>query len=325
MQTFDSNEFLNFVEEIGKLEEEPWEKLKEISSPMITQYVSFKEAYKGHIVFFQLGDFYETYADDARLVSRELNAKLTSKTIGGVDIPMCGFPAKSGYSQANQLAKDGYKVAVISQKKNEQDEIERFMERIITPSSITDEAFLSKDEPQYLLTAYQMKDELGIVLLDTLSGEQETRTAHHLAIFDLLSRYQPKEAKIYLTREWEPEMMQKVKNMPNVELYKLPYFYDEIKTVVKEHKDIYFQGQYVPYSVIPFYYFMIKNLEKTGSLDVTLRPIHYVDERDYLYLHQTALKGLELLENAQSGKKDKTLFALLNQCVTPKGSRMLKI
>lgn len=325
--------FLEMIEAIENLENKSWEKLKEIDSPMIKQYLSFKEEYKDHIVLFQLGEFYETYYDDAETLSSKLNVKLTKKTIGGVDIPMSGVPAKSGILQANQLAKLGFKVAIINEKKNEKGKTERFLSQTITPSTISDDDFLSKDEHLYMMTAYQMKNELGVVLFDTLSGEVESRVvsnSEHLkvinqfAIFDLISRYQPKEVKIYLTKEWESEMMHKLKNIPSVQLYKLPYFYDEIKPIVQIHKEKYFKDKFVPYSVIAAHYFMIKNIEKNPVSDVTLRPIHFIEERDYLYLHKTALKGLEILENAQDGKKDKTLFHLLDHCVTPKGSRLLK-
>lgn len=321
---FNEEEFLHFVEDMDNQKEQSWEMLRSIDSPMIKQYVGFKEKHPDHIVFFQLGEFYETYLADAEVIHQQLGEKLTSKTISGVQIPMSGFPAKSGLLKANQIAKTGYKVALIQQKKNEQDEVVRFLGQIITPSSITDEQFLSKDEHQYLMSAYQMKDELGIVLLDTLSGEIETRVIHKFALFDAISRYEPKEVNLYLTKEFEVEMLQKILGHPLVDVYKLPYFYEEIKPIVEQHKEAHFKDQYIPYPVIVAHYFMMKHVQEDGVLDVTLRPIHHVDQRHYLYLHQNAVKGLELFENAQTGRKEKTLYDLLNECVTPKGSRTLK-
>ena len=159
MESMNQDDFLSFIEEFSEEKEPSWGELRGIESPMIQQYVGFKEKYPHHVLFFQLGEFYETYVEDAEILAQKLGAKLTSKTIGGIEIPMSGFPAKSGVLQANQLAKMGYKVALVQQKKNEFDEVKRFLGQIITPSNLTDEQFLSKDEHQYLMTAFKAETE----------------------------------------------------------------------------------------------------------------------------------------------------------------------
>jgi DNA mismatch repair protein MutS len=165
---------------------------------------------------------------------------------------------------------------------------------------------------------------MGAVFVDTLSGEVLTRKLNKYGIFDLITRFQPKEVTLYLTKDWEPELLQKITNIPHVEVVKVPYFYDEMRSVIEEHKTTHFKGQLAPYSVIAAHYFMLSKLNEIQPTHVTLRPVHYTEDRNYLYLHQSAITGLELLENAQTRKKEKSLFGLLDRCMTAKGSRLLK-
>lgn len=301
-----------------------WKELEVIDSPLINQYVTFKKQYEHEIVFFQVGEFYEIYAQDANQVATELSLKLTSRTIGGVSIPMCGVPAGGGMENANKLAQMGYHVAFVSQKKDEEGQVTRYLDGIITPATITDDAYLASDEHAYIMTVYTIKNELGITILDTLSGEVLTRTCHKYTIFDVLTRYVPKEVRIYLPKAWEPEMMQKIKAFPQVQCFVLPYFYEEMKPAVEEHRSVHFKDTPAPFLVVASHYFMMQYVGGVQSQSVTIRPVHYIEEKDFMVLHAGAINGLDLLENAQTKKKKGSIYDLLDRCVTPKGSRTLK-
>ena len=315
-------DMINQVEEVQ--ENEKWAFLEEISSPLIQTYMIFRKEKPLHILFFQVGQFFEMYGPDAQYVSSVLGEKLTSRTISGIDIPMCGFPIHAGSERANQLARRGKKIGIIRERKDEEEKVHRYLDEILTPGTITDDAYLAGDEHQYMMTAYDMKGEMGVVFVDTLSGEVLTRKLNKYGIFDLITRFQPKEATLYLTKDWEPELLQKINNIPQVEVVKVPYFYDEMRSVIEEHKQAHFKGQFAPYSVIAAHYFMMTKLDAVQPMHVTLRPVHYAEDRQYLYLHQSAITGLELLENAQTRKKEKSLFGLLDRCMSAKGSRTLK-
>ena len=316
-------QFIDHVEEVQK-EVESIEKLKNISSNLIGQYIPFKEQYRGHFIFFQVGDFYELYDWDAERASKILSLQLTSRTIDGVTIPMCGFPAKSGENNANELARLGHKVLIVRQTKDENEVVTRSANQIITSSTISDDQYLMNDENQFLMAAYYFKNEMGVALVDTMSGEVITRLCHKFAIFDVISRYQPKEIGIYLTKDFEPEFLTRLKLIKNADIYKLPYFYEEMRLLIDSHKSQHFQNNYAPYSVIAAHYFALERLNAVQKQHVTLRPVQYVEERNFLSLHKTAVQGLELFENSETRKKDKSVFDLLNQCVTPKGGRKLR-
>lgn len=310
-----------------------FEDLKTIDSPLINQYLSFKEKYNDYILFFQIGEFWELYCEDAILVSSELNLKLTKRTIDKKDIPMCGVPCHSGDGFSNQLAKAGHNVALVGQKKDGEN-ITREIVRIVTPATITEEDFLEKDEHQYIMSLYSIKNEIGCAIVDYLSGESTTTVIDNLSgestivrkygIFDLINRYKPKEVLLYLSQEWEPELIEKIKNLGNVRIYTVPYFYNEMKPAIDEHKLKYFNDKFEKYIVIAAHYFLINHLEKNQSLAVTLRKVNYIQNRDYLYLDASTILNLELFENMQTRKKDKSLLGVLDNTVTPKGSRLLR-
>lgn len=300
-----------------------WKELSNIDSPLINQYMTFKKEHSDMMVFFQVGEFYEIYCEDAHTIHRELeDIKLTGRTVQGNRIAMCGVPAHAGDFYANHLAKKGYSILFIANEKGEDGSVERKKDKIITPGTIVDEEFLSKDDNQYVMTAYFLKDELGVVLLDTMSGELITRTVNKYGIFDIVQRYQPKEVLLYLSKEWEEELMKKVHNIPRIKTAFAPYY--EFKELFEEHRDAYFGEQFFPYTVVGAHYFMISYLNKVQPKHVSLRPLNYILERDYMYLHASAISGLELLENNMEKKKKGSLFDLLDRCRSAKGSRMLK-
>ena len=83
-------------------------------TPMMQQYLATKEQNPGAILFFRLGDFYEMFFEDAKLVSKELGLTLTSRS-KGQDAPMCGVPYHAAETYVNKLVKRGYKVAIAEQ------------------------------------------------------------------------------------------------------------------------------------------------------------------------------------------------------------------
>ena len=301
-----------------------WKELRTIDSPLMIQYVAFKEKHDTDIVLFQVGEFYEIYAEDAIQASKMLELKQTARNIGGISIPMCGVPAGGAVDQANKLAKLGCSVVLISQSKDDSGQVNRFIDSMVTPGTIMDETYLSSDEHSYIMTVYTMKDDLGVTLLDTLSGEVITQSCHRFMIFDLLTRYRPKETKIYLPKQWDTELMQRLTSYSGVQCIAIPYYYEEMKPAVEEHRGTYFKDVSAPYLVVASHYFMMQYLGKVQSQHVTLRPITYLEQKDYMTLHEGAMTGLDLLENTQTKKKKGSLYDLLDQCVTAKGSRTLK-
>ena len=111
-------------------------------SPMMRQYVEMKEKNPGTILFFRLGDFYEMFFEDAKLVSRELDLTLTGRDCGQEErAPMCGVPFHSAENYIARLVQKGYKVAICEQLEDPalaKGLVKRDIIRVITPGTVLD-------------------------------------------------------------------------------------------------------------------------------------------------------------------------------------------
>lgn len=311
-------------EEVNQLEQnQTWLELKELDSELMKQFIYFKEQRPNHIIFLQVGDFFELYDSDAIVASEVLGMKLTKREIGGKSIPMCGMPQKNGNDFANRLAKEGHYVSLIVQDKNEKGEVKRKFWESITPGTVQGD-LIEQDQNQFIMTVYEFKKDVGVVLFDSTTGEIKTRLTNRYGIFDLIERFNPKEILVYLPFLWEEELLNKLKRVSNCQIYNVPRFYDEMRMAIETHKEEQFKNEFVSYAIIAAHYFMLHYIKAMQGQHVTLRPIQYIDERNYLFLHKTALAGLDVLENEQTKKKKGSLFDLLDLCVTAKGSRLLK-
>src|SRR6185295_12998004 len=125
------------------------------STPIRRQYLEIKRRFPQAIVFFRLGDFYETFDEDAKLVARELEITLTTKPMGkGLRVPLAGFPYHSLQLHLKRLVGRGFKVAICEQTQDPKlakGLVEREVVRVVTPGTIVEEELLSASSNNYLV------------------------------------------------------------------------------------------------------------------------------------------------------------------------------
>ena len=125
-------------------------------SPMMRQYVEMKEKNPGTILFFRLGDFYEMFFEDAKLVSRELDLTLTGRDCGQEErAPMCGVPFHSAENYIARLVQKGYKVAICEQLEDPalaKGLVKRDIIRVITPGTVLESTMLDESKNNYILS-----------------------------------------------------------------------------------------------------------------------------------------------------------------------------
>ncbi len=147
-------------------------------SPMMQQYLTIKERHQDCILFFRLGDFYEMFFDDAKLVSKELELTLTGRNCGLEErAPMCGVPFHSADTYIARLVEKGYKVAICEQIEDPaaaKGIVERDVIQIITPGTVTSQTMLNENENNYLASVYVDKDRMSISYCDISTGELYT-------------------------------------------------------------------------------------------------------------------------------------------------------
>ena len=146
-----------------------------MSTPIRLQYLDLKQRYPDTILFFRLGDFYETFDDDARLVASELQITLTSKPMGkDVRVPLAGVPYHSIDGHVAKLVARGYRVAICEQLADPSEVkgiVPRDVVRVVTAGTVTADASLEADAPNYLAALAVRGAEAGAACADITTGE----------------------------------------------------------------------------------------------------------------------------------------------------------
>ena len=146
-------------------------------TPMMQKYLETKEEYKDCILFYRLGDFYEMFFDDAKIVSKELELTLTGKSCGLEErAPMCGVPFHSADNYIAKLVSRGYKVAICEQTEDPSKAtglVKRDVIRVMTPGTVIESNMLEDGANNYLCAIYKNADrsKAGLCFADVSTGE----------------------------------------------------------------------------------------------------------------------------------------------------------
>ncbi len=145
-----------------------------MTTPMRQQYLRIKKQYPDTIVLFRLGDFYETFDDDAKVVSRVCDIVLTSRPVGKDQrVPLAGVPYHSVEGYLARLIQAGHKVAIVEQvgEINGRDLVEREVVRVVTPGTVIEPTLLDERRNNYLLSVVVEGNRAGVALADITTGE----------------------------------------------------------------------------------------------------------------------------------------------------------
>ena len=183
-----------------------------MTTPMRRQYLRIKKRFPDTIVLFRLGDFYETFDDDAKLVSEVCDIVLTSRPVGkGERVPLAGVPYHAVESYLARLIAAGYKVAIVEQTEQEAPRglMQREVVRVVTPGTVVEPALLEEKRNNYLAAVALGSERIGLAYADITTGEFRTtqfdgKQARQQA-WEELERLQPAEIlisdKAHLTLE----------------------------------------------------------------------------------------------------------------------------
>jgi len=143
-------------------------------TPVRRQYLDIKHQYSNAILFFRLGDFYETFDEDAEIVSRVLDIVLTSRNVAkGARVPMAGIPHHAMENYVGRLIEQGYHVAICEQVGDEPVKglMPREVVRVITPGTVVEPGLLPGDANNYLACTVVLENRAGIAYVDITTGE----------------------------------------------------------------------------------------------------------------------------------------------------------
>ena len=302
-------------------------------TPMMQQYLDMKEKYPGMILFFRLGDFYEMFFDDAKLVSQELELTLTGKDCGMKErAPMCGVPHHAADQYINRLVERGYNVAICEQMEDPalaKGIVKRDVIRIVTPGTITDQSALEERKNNYLLCVhFDSKNAAGLAFVDVSTGEfftYEVKPADK-KLADEIARIAPSEI---LCSDVERLRLLAGNWTASVTSYPESAFKTaSAKQALLEHFQAYsldvfgLEGMRLAIGASGALMRYLGDTQKNALEHIT-RVQLYTPSR-FMTLDATARRNLELTEGIRSHNKRGTLLGLLDHTATAMGGRMLR-
>ena len=165
-------------------------------TPLMQQYFQAKARYPDALLLFRVGDFYETFGEDAVKSSKALGITLTSRNNGGSDIELAGFPFHALETYLPRLVRAGYRVAICEQmeKPVPGKVVRRSVTEVVTPGVTTDDSLLEHNNNNYLATvAYGKNERYGLAFLDISTGEFFATEGDAPAVDKLLQSFKPAE------------------------------------------------------------------------------------------------------------------------------------
>jgi DNA mismatch repair protein MutS len=166
-----------------------------MTTPLRRQYLEVKRRYPGMLLFFQIGDFYETFDEDAHVIARELGVALTRKWFGKGQVhPLAGVPVRSLESHLAKLIQRGYKVAICDQiTPPGKGLVEREVTRIVTPGTVIEPGLLEGRANNYLASFIMGERHAGLAFADITTGEFAALELEHAQTLAELERLDPAE------------------------------------------------------------------------------------------------------------------------------------
>ncbi len=302
-------------------------------TPLMRQYNEIKEQYPGTILLFRVGDFYETFSEDAILVSKELGITLTKRNNGGDQTPLAGFPFHALDTYLPKLVKKGYKVAVCDQTESPEEAkkagrkiVERDVTEITTPGVTLSDKLLDHKRNNYIISLFWAGPLIGVAFSDISTGEFGLSEVSESGLNSLMAAIQPSEVLVQA----------KLKG-------KLAEFFDSYN--VSFIDDWVFEGNYGYTTLID--HFKTHSLKGFGVEELKVAHVaagallHYMKEtqkaylqhlrrlyayesNDFMSLDPSTKRNLELTSSIQEGGTEGTLISIMDETTTAMGGRLLR-
>lgn len=293
------------------------------------QYFGIKAKHPDAILLFRVGDFYETFGEDAVTASKVLNIILTARNNGGSDIELAGFPHHSMDIYLPKLVRAGYRVAICDQLEKPSKEkkiVKRGVTEIVTPGVTSNTNILDHKSNNYLAAlSFDKKGQIGIAFLDISTGEFLVSEGSAPYIDKLLQGFQPTEIiySKYLRKRFEQTFGDKFYTFPLDEwIYSLDYTREKLLThfAVPSLKGFGIETMTLAQIAAGSILHYLETTEKTNLKHIN--SIGRIHPDKYVWLDRFTIRNLELVQsNHETGIP---LIQILDRTISPMGARLLK-
>ncbi|MCW6701200.1 DNA mismatch repair protein MutS [Anaerococcus sp. NML200537] len=305
-------------------------------TPMLKHYVDMKKDFKDALLLYRVGDFYETFFDDAIITAKVLSLTLTGKECGHEDrAPMCGVPHHVVDTYVNKLVKKGYKVALCDQVEDPKEAkglVKRAITKVITPGTLTDIESLDRKENNYLLSIFENEYGIAMSYCDISTGKLVCLEIKALSkslgkkAIDQIEKINP--AELVINSNYSNQDLKQYFNLNNnIFLNYINFtsdFENRIKTIVKylgkENLEKISDKRLAIISLANLldyiYKYYNEKLEHINNIEL-------LKINEYMEIEANTRKNLELTRNLNNNSKENTLISLLDEADTVMGSRLI--
>ncbi len=298
-------------------------------TPLMQQYWDIKREHLETLLFFQVGDFYELFFDDAKKAAAFLGIALTKRGKDkGEDIPLCGVPVHALDHYLVKLVKGGFCVAICEQLEPPTPGkiVKRAVTKILTPGTLTDSKLLNDGRASYLLTFVPYEDRWALVFAELMTAQLYATSLSAGAMKSLeteLARFFPDE--IILSQSLSSDTFQALfkkqgyfTSVHQADPEMLAWAQERLQAAVVEQIKA---NKSLEQALATLYGYFKKNNEAALQ---EFSQLHFYEPDDYMILDSASQRNLELIKNNQDGTSTNSLVSVLDATVTAMGARMLK-
>ena len=301
----------------------------ENNTPIRTQYLNIKNNYPNAIVFFRLGDFYETFDEDAEITSRELDIVLTSRNVSKKQrIPMAGIPFHAADTYISKLIDKGYHVAICEQigQQPKKGLFPREVVRVVTPGTVIEQGLLKSERNNFLLSMFRSDNKIGLAYLDISTGDSGTTQfiddSNLNKLHAEISRIDPAELIF-------PESFH-FKSDKRLHITPLPDWKFEFGKCEQTIKQVFgisvldgFGLRNQPDSVCALGGLLTYLHDADSTVTGSIKNPNFYSIDEFMILDQSTRRNLELTQTLRGNDGEGSLLNILDKTVSPMGKRRI--
>ncbi|MHC4618207.1 MAG: DNA mismatch repair protein MutS [Planctomycetota bacterium] len=310
-------------------------------TPAMKQFARFKEKYPDCILFFRMGDFYETFHDDAKICSKVCGLALTSRNKGSNPIPLAGVPYHAVDGYLKKMIQAGYRVAVCEQVEDPRmarGVVKRDIVRIVTPGTLTDDMLLNAKEDNFLCAVnLGTREDAAISWVDISTGHFFVQRVPEKRLLDELLRLSPAECLLPDRRgelfEAETRKLARgIEQLTDTIITERPawYFdpYQARQRLLKHFGTATLEGFGIAdgdEELIPAAGAIVEYLNETQKTTLGhIQSLKKISRRKFLQIDTTSLRSLEIMRTIRTESPRGSLLDCLDETLTGMGGRMFR-
>lgn len=303
-----------------------------MSTPLMRQYQKIKSEYPNAVLLFRMGDFFETFEEDALITSRVLGITLTKRSNGAArEVPLAGFPHHALDTYLPKLVRAGYRVAVCEQMEDPKlakGIVRREVVEVVTPGVVLNDKLLDHRQNNYLAALVLERGRAGLAWVDVSTGDFTVTEVEIEALPDHLASLMPRE--VLLSRSTADDLKPLLtRHLPHAAVTRLDdwlFARDVGYEIALSHfktpslKGFGIEDLTVGVTAVGVALHYLRETQRSNLMHVA--GLRHLDPRDVITLDTTTRRNLEILGSPDEGPS--SLLAVLDKTSTPMGARLLR-